>query len=486
MRVSGLRLCVALTLPLIAGCARQTPAQPERLPATLTIGLGATATTGDEESGLRQITSFLSTDQLVSFARDGRPMPILAKDWSYSPDGMKLRLGIRESTFHDGTPVTASIVSDILKARLPRLLGPAYEDVQEVRAESERELVFVLKRPSRLVIEALDVQIQKPGVPPIGSGPFQAQENGPATELVANHRYSAGVPGLDRIVLKPYPSVRAAWADLLRGNVDMLYEVGVDALASLEPSTRAKVFSYTRHYQFVVLFNLRRPDLQSAALRRGLNEAIDRDRLVEEGLGRRGITSQGPIWPGYWAAPSDMPTLGYRPRRLGTATKLVRLSCLLVDPSHERLAIALQRQLRSVGVQLDLVIQDTDSALRQISAGAFDVALIEVISAPTLLRPYLFWHSKGPYNFGGYASEEVDAALDTIRHTVEDDAYRAGIASFQRAILNDPPAIFLAWSERARAISTTFDVHVEAGRDPLQTLPEWRRGNAATAPPTGN
>lgn len=486
MTVSGVRLCVALTLPLIASCAPQTSARQSRMPAALTIGLGASATTGSEESGLRQITNFLSTDQLVNFARDGRPLPSVAKEWLYSPDGLTLRIRLRESTFHDGTPVTASIVSEILRARLPRLLGPAYEDVHEIRAESERELVFVLKRPSRLVIEALDVPIQKPGVPPIGSGPFQEQERGSATELVANRRYSGGMPGLDRIVLKPYPTVRAAWADLMRGNVDMLYEVGVDALASLEPSTRAKVFSYIRHYQFVVLFNLRRPELQSAALRRGLNDAIDRDRLVADGLGGRGRPSQGPIWPGYWAVASDMPTLGYQPRRLGTPTKPVRLSCLLVDPGHERVAIALQRQLRSSGVQLDLVIQDPDSALRHISAGDFDVALIEVISAPTLLRPYLFWHSKGPYNFGGYASKEVDAALDTIRYAAEDDVHRAGVTAFQRAILNDPPAIFLAWGERARAISTAFDVHVDAGVDPLQTLTQWRPGNAAATAPTGN
>ena len=48
--------------------------------------------------------------------------------------------------------------------------------------------------------------------------------------------------------------------------------------------------------------------------------------------------------------------------------------------------------------------------------------------------------------------------------------YRAGVAAFQRAIVDDPPAIFLAWSERARAVSTRFDVPVEPGRDILSTL----------------
>ena len=37
------------------------------------------------------------------------------------------------------------------------------------------------------------------------------------------------------------------------------------------------------------------------------------------------------------------------------------------------------------------------------------------------------------------------------------------MAAFQRAIVDDPPAIFLAWSERARAVSTRFDVPARAG-----------------------
>jgi hypothetical protein len=48
------------------------------------------------------------------------------------------------------------------------------------------------------------------------------------------------------------------------------------------------------------------------------------------------------------------------------------------------------------------------------------------------------------------------------------------VAALQRAIVDDPPAIFLAWSQRARAVSTRFHVPVEPGRDILSTLRLWR------------
>lgn len=480
------RVCIAVALPLAAGCTSRAPAEPAATTTTLTVGLGATAASGGDESGLRQLSSILSADQLLLYGQDGTPKPSLAIEWPYSPDGRSLTLKLRTAVFHDGSPVTASSVVRLLEARLPRLMGPAYDDVQEIRATSEHELLFVLKRPSRLVIEALDAQIQKPGSLSTGTGPFRQLERAASTELVANSEYSFGKPRIDRIVFKSYPSVRAAWAELLRGNVDMLYEVGADALPSLEPSTRARVFSYLRHYQYVVVLNMRRPQLRDAALRRGLNAAIDREGIISDALASRGQTSEGPIWPGHWAAPRALEPIAYAPRKLADVARPIRLSCLLVDPSHERLGVALQRQLRSVGVDLDLrFAEDTTTGLRRLSEGDFDVALIEVISAPTILRPYLVWHSKGPYNFGGYASQEVDDALDSIRHAVDDDAYKAGVAAFQAAIMNDPPAIFLAWGERARAVSTAFDVPVEPGRDPLATIHDWRPVGPASVP-SGN
>jgi ABC-type transport system substrate-binding protein len=91
-----------------------------------------------------------------------------------------------------------------------------------------------------------------------------------------------------------------------------------------------------------------------------------------------------------------------------------------------------------------------------------------------LIRPSLFWHSSAPYNWGGFRSEEVDEALGAIRRSSIDDEYRAGVAAFQRAIIDDPPAIFLAWSQRARAVSTRFEVPAEADRDIWSTLRMWR------------
>jgi ABC-type oligopeptide transport system substrate-binding subunit len=97
-----------------------------------------------------------------------------------------------------------------------------------------------------------------------------------------------------------------------------------------------------------------------------------------------------------------------------------------------------------------------------------------MVSGPSVFRPFLVWHS-AEANFSGFASPVVDAALDRIRHASSDDLYRAAVAAFHDATMADPPAIFLAWSERARAVSKRFVVpDAQPGRDILSTLLFWK------------
>ena len=150
-------------------------------------------------------------------------------------------------------PSRQAVVVPILQETLPRVMGTAFDDVDEIIAVDDAQIRFALRRPSPLVIEALETTIQKPGKDGVGhrARSFRRQA---ASELTANPDYYLGRPTIDRILLTSYPSVRAAWAELLRGNLDMLYEVNMDALDSLQASSNVSVFSFVRHYQYMIIF----------------------------------------------------------------------------------------------------------------------------------------------------------------------------------------------------------------------------------------
>jgi ABC-type transport system substrate-binding protein len=101
--------------------------------------------------------------------------------------------------------------------------------------------------------------------------------------------------------------------------------------------------------------------------------------------------------------------------------------------------------------------------------------LFDVLSGQSPFRLYRWWHTGGSMNPGHLGSPPLDAALDRIRHAASDDEYRSAVANLQKTVVEDPPAIFVAWSERARAVSSRFSVPAtEPGQDILRTLPFWK------------
>jgi peptide/nickel transport system substrate-binding protein len=347
-------------------------------------------------------------------------------------------------------------------------MGPASEDIREGRVVDRTTIEISLNRPSAFLLEALDIHIARAADSLVGTGPFLATTGGDSFEMRANETYYGGAPSIKQIDIVPYTSIRAAWADMLRGQVDMLYDVGVEALDLIEPSKDVQVFPFRRGYAFMVLLNVRKPYLKDPEFRQQLNTAIDREALVANVLRGHGTPAYGPVWPEHWAFDADLPQFTYEPRLVATRRTL---KMFFVDPSHEHIAIAIQRQLQAIGVDLELeVVPD----LTRAQMGNFDLFLADYVQGPNLYRPYLFWHSGSPYNWGGYSDKAVDEALDVVRHATNDETYKAGVADFQRAMVNDPPAIFLAWRERSRAVTARFVVPAKQGADILSSLHLWR------------
>ena len=260
----GVGTVVALLIG-VSGCGGSRAAASNPGPVSLRIGFGLLAqrARGAEaasvETGIQGTARNIATELLVSPAQDGRTQPGVAESWSVSQDGLVWRIHLRPMVrFHDGTPADAAAIREILAERLPRELGPAFEDVDEIRTAGH-DLEITLRRRSTLLLEALTgIAIQKPGG--IGTGPFRSTSRvGDTVEMVANADYYGGKPSVDRISIKPYTSVRAAWADLLRGDVDMLYDVGIDALDSLKSSNDVNVFPFQRGYAYFLLLNVRNP-----------------------------------------------------------------------------------------------------------------------------------------------------------------------------------------------------------------------------------
>lgn len=478
-----------------SGCGPAVAPRPAP-PNVLTIGvpLGVIAGT---DLGLQNLANTLTNEGLTQLSGDGHAIPKLAESWAWENEGRRLRLLLRPGvTFHDGTPLTATLaaklVTDAVRRPANQRLFTALGDITSVRAEGERAVVFDLSRQSAFLPEDLELPLTL-GAEREGTGAYRVLKR-ESSEIVLERfeAYYGGVPNIERVDIKASGTMRAAWASLLRGEVDLVTDVPPDAVQFIQ-NDEVEVISYSRRYQYLVAFNSRRAPFNSPVVRRALNYAIDRQRLVQTVLQTHGIASTSPIWPKHWAydnsvtpyaydsalARSLLESAGMQPQQHeGRPDSRLRFNCMIPAnfPVLERVGLEVQKQLYSIGVDMQFDVVSPEEFNLRVSKGDFEALLIDMVSGPSIGRAYNFWGStrnvKG-FNVFGYENPEAERLFTVLRTSYNEAAVRSATSNLQRVLLDDPPALFLAWNERSRAVRREFQVIPEPDRDPLFTIWRW-------------
>ena len=112
----------------------------------------------------------------------------------------------------------------------------------------------------------------------------------------------------------------------------------------------------------------------------------------------------------------------------------------------------------------------------RIGQGDFDATFLDMVSGPIPSRAYIFWRSPRVatgLNVFGYDNPKAEAFFDTLRRSGDDTSIRAATSGLQREFLDDPPALFLAWNERARAVRAAYQLPEDQARDPIASIWRW-------------
>jgi peptide/nickel transport system substrate-binding protein len=245
------------------------------------------------ESGLGQVARTITLEGLTQLSVDGRALPRLAERWTWENNGLRLRVTLQQGVkFHDGSLLDAALGARILTEAIDRpanrALYPSLNYVTSVRPSGSDEIVLEVSEPSAFLPEDLEIPLELRS-PARGTGPFRfAREDPTEVVLDAFEQYRGGPPSIKRIVIKPFGTLRTAWTSLLRGDVDMVTDVAPEAVEFIR-NDDVEVISFSRRYQFVIAFNSNRAPFESAAVRRALNLAVDREALVRKVLQGKGL-----------------------------------------------------------------------------------------------------------------------------------------------------------------------------------------------------
>ena len=490
----GIFVFIAIAIP---ACGRVHDSRPADTHSVLTVGVPE-GTANSTDLGARQLASMLSVEGLTQVNADGRAVPRVAERWEWEDAGLALRVFLRPNVyFHDGTRLTASVATDILNDSISnpaiRARYTSLIDVRTVRAVEDLQIRIELSRPSAFLPEDLSVPLQ---LKEAGTGPYRvAKREKNDVTLERFDQYHQGSPAISRVVLRPFDALRTTWASLLRGEVDMMMEVPPDSIEFVQ-NANVHTISFPHWYQYIVAFNSARTPFSETSVRRALNLAIDREALIKSALKGYGVAATGPLWPNHWAydasitgfsfdpalASSLLEASGYRKgaARASEAFPGARLHFGCLIPAKfsllERLALELQRQLYDIGVDMKVEVvpfTEYDSRIRE---GKFEAVLVDMISGPTLSRPYMFWGSAKAargLNVFGYENHDAESLFQMLRTSTSEAAIRSTTRRLQRVLLEDPPALFVAWNRRARVVRSEFNVYQEPGRDPIPSLWRW-------------
>jgi peptide/nickel transport system substrate-binding protein len=435
----------------------------------------------------------------------------VAKSWEWTDGTLTLTVHLREDvTFHDGTHLNATVAARALDVAAHKqenlFLYPTLNDIVSIVPNGEYDLLINVRRPSTFLPEDLEVPLnlaakigEKGPEEIIGTGAYQVvrkSKDEEDTHLKAFPRYYRRAPAVSDVFIRPEKTMRTAWAGLLRGELDMVTSVPQDAVQFIT-NDQVQVFQFPRRYVVMLGFNQHYQPLRSAAVRRALNIAVDRERIVKTVLHDSATAAIGPFWPGHWAYDTSVHAAGFDPHEAQRALDdagyplrasdsperppaRLRFNCLIPQgfAAFEDIALSVQKQLYDIGVDMQIESVPVNVFNQRAGAGDFQALISDMVSGPTLNRPYIWWRSdrgsKSPYSVFGFDNPTAEKTFQQLFSANNEALIRSTLRNLQQTFIDDPPAIFLVWQKRTRAIRASFHAVQEPGRDPLYTLWQWK------------
>jgi peptide/nickel transport system substrate-binding protein len=478
----------------------------------------------------RQVQRHVLFLPLVHLDEALRPVPALARAWTWSPDRRVLTFRLRTDVhWHDGVRTTARDARFTFEAvQDPATGSPRAGDLRGVSSlEVPDDSTFIVRfreAPPTLPLVFAEV----PPVPehhlrhvpraqwraapfstaPVGNGPFRFRDRTPGVrwrfERNAAHPLALGGPPWARLlVVTVVDEASTKLAGLVSGDLDV---------AGVSPATAALV----RRDPLLVLetppvlfttflvFNTTRPPFDDPRVRRAVALAIDRRRLVDAAVAGFGVPSRQLVPPGVFVPETTAaaPTAALREQLTDTAAAARLLDdagwrrdadgwrhragrplalALLTAGSGELAAEQLlQADLRALGMALTLQPLELATFLATLRADEkrFDLAFTGVPGDLALghLRALLHGDQRGgALAYTGHASPSLDAALDAAATAGTRPDQRAAWHRVDTLVAREAPVTVLYHARgvqgRARALrGVAMDLRGE-----LATVARWSR-----------
>lgn len=426
-----------------------------------------------------------------------RPQPDLATSWTTSDDGLQYTFNLKPGVrWHDGEPFTANDVKFTFDQAIDVSSGSRlrsdFAAIAGVDVVDSLTIRFRLKAPFAPFLALLgynagilpahkfrDVKLTDATdfnrSAPVGTGPFRVVQAsaGSAIVLERNPHYHGTAPALEQVIFRIVPDVNAQVAQLLAGELDIV-PIEPANLPSVERASGVTIARNPIVQHVYVGFNQSRPMFKAPIVRQALDLAVNRQAIIDGVVKGAGDFPRGTIpmvlssfFDASLPAPRHLPDsaralLAKAGWSTGNGGMLVDRAgkpfafTLLVDkgnPTREQAALAVQHDLRQVGINASIETMEFATLVRdRVLPANYDAVLIWWTTPPDPDQ-YAFYATGQDNNHVRYSNTRVDSLLAAGRATLDSARRRDIYTAFQREEMVDPPVLVLFYPRELLAVS---------------------------------
>ena len=430
-------------------------------------------------------TMLLFYDQLVRASADGKSIePCLAESWSANDDATVYTFALRDATFHDGTPVTASDVAFCLMRAKTLEGGPwgfIFSTIDSVDAPDDKTVVINLANPwapleadlamfsaSIFPQAAYETQGDDLFQNPIGSGAFKFVSWKKDQEIVLEKNadyWDTGKPYLDGVTFVIVPDSNARMLQFQGGELDIVTSVPFNQLESLNSNPDVTVIpDAAARLDFIAMNTLRAP-LDDAKVRQAINYAVDKQAIIDNVLFGSGQIANTflPLMMGHDDALAPYPYDVDKAKELlkGTAAEngfeleLIMNAGDAVDVQVCQLVAA---ALGQIGGNVTLSQLDGATHLERVFSAEPDFDLAKVYYTTDIIDPDEL-ATFGVVSDGGalaigtsYKNEQVDQLVKDSQSDLDHESRMATFSEAQKIVQEDAHFLYLFYPSGRSAV----------------------------------
>ncbi len=424
---------------------------------------------------------------LVRLDEGLRVIPDIAERWTASSDGLTYIFTLKSNiTYSNNQYVTAydfkysfkrildprtrspntwvlekiAGARDYMNGRTPDVAGIKVIDGRtlEIRLETPfSPFLYLLTMPAAYVVPEQEVRRWGPdfSAHPVGTGPFVLEEWLPNREvrLRGRNAYFDGRPKVRGIVYRVIPEDLTAMTEFELGNLDVI-AVPATEFSKYRSDARWRNFmtSVKAINTYYIGMNCSRPPFNNTELRRAMNLAVDRRKLLSTFYENRGRLAAGPV-PDVlrtWASPEPY---AYDPgkareivAREGMAGRTIRFY-ITSDQEVVDMAEFIQSSIRKTGMNVEITQLEWSAYKEAINKGEPDMFWLswwaDYPDAEDFLYPLFHSSNAGPAgNRTRYKNSTVDRLIEKGQTAVNEKDRRIFYKKAEDIIVDEAPWVF--------------------------------------------